>query len=68
MADDLTSDIVEAALEPAEAAGDQGSVKSRSIEELIKADQYAKGTEAAKAGVNPWQMCAMARFVPPGGS
>ena len=57
--------IAAAALSPLEAAGDGGSVKARSIDEMIKADQYAKGLTAAET-VNPWGALRFARVIPPG--
>ncbi len=72
MADDLTDAITDAAQEPAEAAGDGHSVKSRTIDEMIKADQYAKA-QSAVSGSNdqggkksPWGCLRPARVVLPG--
>ncbi len=72
MPDDLTETITDAAQEPAEAAGDGHSVKSRTIDEMIAADQYAKA-QTAVTGTNdqggpksPWGCLRPARVVLPG--
>lgn len=72
MPDDLTNAIAEAAQQPAEATGDGGSMKARTIDEMIKADQYAKanaaldGTNDNGGPVSAWSMTRPARVIPPG--
>jgi hypothetical protein len=44
---DLSSDIAEQVLEPIASAADGQSATGRSVEELIKADQYLAGKTAA---------------------
>lgn len=51
MADDLTETIRSAAQSPAKAAGDEGSVESRPIADLIAADRHlaSKEVQAGRA-------------------
>lgn len=45
---DLSNDIAEQALEPISSAADGQSATGRSVNELIKADQYLAGKVAAR--------------------
>jgi hypothetical protein len=60
---DLTQAIVNAALKPEEMSGDAGSIKQRSIDELIAADKYAKTQTAAS---KPMGGIRLNRVIPSG--
>ncbi|MBA3776992.1 MAG: hypothetical protein H0X11_11220 [Betaproteobacteria bacterium] len=67
MVDLLTDAIVLAATEPAEATGDAGSFKARTIDEMIAAVRFARSQVAVEAASgNGWAMLGRARAVPPG--
>ena len=62
-APDLSSQIQSLANSPAEVSGDAGSVKQRSVSELIEADRYL----ASKAAMsNPLKGLRFAKIKPPG--
>jgi hypothetical protein len=64
MAEDLSITIQAAASEPLKVSVDGNTVEQRSIEELIRADQYAKASDASRAG--PSRGILYTRLVPPG--
>lgn len=74
MPDDLVDTISDAATEPASASGDGQSMSARSIDDMIKADQYGKAATAAEQSNDfggrrsPWNGLRPARVVPPGAS
>lgn len=62
-APNLSSQIQSLANGPAEVSGDAGSVKQRSVSELIEADRYL----ASKAAMdNPLKGLRFAKITPPG--
>ncbi len=63
MSDDLSETIREQAAEPAAMAGDTGSVKQRSVAELIEADRYLASKAAARS---PRRGLILTRLRPPG--
>ena len=61
--DELEDQILENALAPAKASGDQGSVEQHPLSDLIEADRYLASKRAARAtglGIR------FAKIVPPG--
>lgn len=67
MADEITNDdIVDAALEPAEAEADGVRAKSRPISELLAAADRAAGVTAVSGGSAWGAALRPARLVPPG--
>lgn len=74
MADPLITDaaLAAAATSPAAASSDGASATARSIDDLIKADQYAAGRAALAASNDNggprsgWGSVRMARAQPPG--
>ena len=62
-APDLSTQIQSLANGPAEVSGDAGSVKQRSVSELIEADRYL-ASKAAMA--NPLKGLRFAKITPPG--
>lgn len=64
----LSDDIAAAALKPSQVTGDAGSVTSRSIDEMIKADQYGKAIQVAESDAGPWGGLRMTRVILPGGA
>ena len=65
MSEDLGDTIEEAASNPRRMSGDLGSVDERSIDELIKADQYLAQKRARAAGGFGLKFL---KISPPGGS
>ena len=63
MAEDLQSEIEEAAANPAEAHGDQGGVKQQPLGDLIAADKHLRRTAAAARSALPFRV---AKLRPPG--
>lgn len=64
MSDDLSDKIEEAANEPKSAASDGQSATNRDLRELIEADEYLAGKQAAKKrklGIR------FSKIIPPGG-
>lgn len=61
-AGDLSDAIEQAAQEPLSASGDEGSMQSRSINELIDADRYLASKRAAHTG----RGFRMTKLSPPG--
>lgn len=69
MPDEITtSDVVEAALEPLEAESDGTRAKSRTIDELLKAQAAAAGQTAVSGSRSAWGATRPGRFVPPAAS
>lgn len=62
---DLTSDITSAATSPRRVKTDAGEVESRTIEEMILADRYAK-EQAAQAAKHPAAGVRITKLIPPG--
>lgn len=63
MGDEISNDIKQAALQPAEATVDGVTIKARTIDEKIKADNYTNAKAAAKT---PNFGIRIARMSPPG--
>ena len=64
---DLSDDIETAAAEPLKASVDGQSVESRSIDDIIKADQYLAGKTATTSGQSAWSQTRMAKASFPSG-
>lgn len=62
-APDLSTQIQSLANGPAEVSGDAGSVKQRSVSELIEADRYLASKTAM---ANPLKGLRFAKITPPG--
>ena len=62
---DITQDIIDAATQPAEASTPQGTVKARSIDDMIKANEYARQIDYRADRRSGWAQLRKARFVPP---
>lgn len=63
MADDLQTELEEAAAGPAEARDDEGSMKAQPLPDLIAADKHVRRTAAARRTGLPMRM---GKFRPPG--
>lgn len=60
---ELEQAIRDAATNPASASNDAGSVTSRNVDEIIKADRYLSTKAAAE---RPLRRIRLGRIVPPG--
>lgn len=64
MADETLDDAIRtAALSPAKASGDEGSVEARTIDELIKADRHLASKQVASGARRGFRLTPMK---PPG--
>lgn len=66
MPDDITQEILDAATKPAEVSTPQGTVKARSVDDMIKANDYARLIDYRADKRSGWGQLRKARFVPPG--
>lgn len=68
MSDEISDEILDAALNPKRARADDQEVEAHSLSDLIKADKYVKGKEAAARVRNAsgWGFLRAARAIPPG--
>lgn len=64
----MAIDVTAAAQTPQEVTSDGATVRARTIDDLIKADQNDKANQAQAKGLTPWQMLYPSRAVLPGSS
>lgn len=66
MSDDLSSTISTAAGGPAQASGDEGSVRQQPLGDLIEADRYLAGKSALADRTRKTFGVRMGKLIPPG--